>query len=203
MGNFYHTCSVSLYGQGQVPDNFFFFDYPWFILIRQLNFQSYIPFISTHTHTYTFLNYRYILLYFIILFSPIIESSVGGFNQKLKTNVWLTYTCFLPCWLTALLLAVQLRSCVWLLETPWTAAHQTSLSFTVSQSLLKLMSIESVMSSSHLIHCPPSPASPPALNLFQHQGLFKWVGSSYAMAKVLELQLQHQNFQWIFRTDFL
>ena len=46
---------------------------------------------------------------------------------------------------------VQLLSCVRLLLTPWTAAHQASLSFTVSQSLLKLMSIESVTPSNHLI----------------------------------------------------
>ena len=45
--------------------------------------------------------------------------------------------------------------------------------------------------------------SPPALNLSQHQGLFIWVSSSYQVAKVLEFQLQHQSFQWIFRTDFL
>ena len=46
--------------------------------------------------------------------------------------------------------------------------------------------------------------SPPAFNLSQHQGLFQWVGSSHHMvAKVLEFQLQHQSFQWIFRTDFL
>ena len=44
--------------------------------------------------------------------------------------------------------------------------------------------------------------SPPALNLSQHQGLLKWVSSSHQMAKVLELQLQYQSFQWIFRTDF-
>ena len=43
----------------------------------------------------------------------------------------------------------------------------------------------------------------PALNLSQHQGLFKWVSSLHQVAKVLELQLQHQFFQWIFRTDFL
>ena len=36
----------------------------------------------------------------------------------------------------------------------------------------------------------------------QHQGLFKWVISSHQVAKVLEFQLQHQSFQWIFRTDF-
>ena len=43
----------------------------------------------------------------------------------------------------------------------------------------------------------------PAFNLPQHQGLFKWVSSLHQVAKVLEFQLQHQSFQWIFRTDFL
>ena len=50
---------------------------------------------------------------------------------------------------------------------------------------------------------PLSPPSPPAFNLSQHQGLFKWVSSLHQVAKVLEFQLQHQSFQWIFRTDFL
>ena len=45
--------------------------------------------------------------------------------------------------------------------------------------------------------------SPPALNLSQHQGLFKWVSSSPQVAKVLEFQLQHQSFQWTPRTDLL
>ena len=45
--------------------------------------------------------------------------------------------------------------------------------------------------------------SPSVFNLSQHQGLFQWVGSSHQVAKVLEFQLQHQSFQWIFRTDFL
>ena len=45
--------------------------------------------------------------------------------------------------------------------------------------------------------------SPPAFNLSQHQDLFQWVSSLHQMAKVLEFQLQHQSFQWIFRTDFL
>ena len=40
-----------------------------------------------------------------------------------------------------------------------------------------------------------------AFNLSQHQGLFKWVSSSHQVAKVLGFQLQHQFFQWIFRTD--
>ena len=45
--------------------------------------------------------------------------------------------------------------------------------------------------------------SPPTFNLSQHQDFFQWVSSSHQVAKVLELQLQHQSFQWIFRTDFL
>ena len=66
--------------------------------------------------------------------------------------------------------SVQPLSRVQLLVTPRTAARQASLSITNSQSLLRLMSIESVMPSSHLILSPPSP---PALSLSQHQGLFQ------------------------------
>ena len=82
--------------------------------------------------------------------------------------------------------------------TPWTAACQASLSITNSRSLLKLMSIEAVMLSNHLILCHPFSS---CLHLSQHQGLFKWVSSSHQVAKVLEFQ--HKSFQWIFRTDFL
>ena len=45
--------------------------------------------------------------------------------------------------------------------------------------------------------------SPPAFNLSQHQGLFQGVRSLHQMAEVLQFQLQHQCFQWLFRTDFL
>ena len=51
---------------------------------------------------------------------------------------------------------------------------------------------------SHTLSSP----SPPTFNLSQHQGLFEWV-SSHQVAKGLELQLQHQSFQWIFGVDFL
>ena len=47
---------------------------------------------------------------------------------------------------------------------------------------------------------PLSSPFPPAFHLAQHQGLFQWVSSLHQMAKVLEFQLQHQSFQWIFRT---
>ena len=174
-------------------------------------------------------------------------------------------------------ISVQSLSRVWLFATPWTVSCQASLSVTNSQSLLKLMSINSVMPSNHLILCHPlllpsifprirvisnesvlcirwpkvhvisslqfssvaqpgltlcnpmdcsrpglpvhhqcpelaqthilqvndaiqlshplSFPSPPAFNLSQHQGLFKWVSSLHQVAKVLEFQLQHQSFQ--------
>ena len=50
---------------------------------------------------------------------------------------------------------------------------------------------------------PLSLHSPPAFNLPRHQGLCQWAGSLDKVAKVMELQLQHQSFQWIFRDDFL
>ena len=79
--------------------------------------------------------------------------------------------------------SVQSLSPVWLFAAPWTAARQTSLSITNSWSPPEPMSIESVMPSNDLILLSPSP---PALNLSQHQGLFKWVSSSHQVAKVLE-----------------
>ena len=65
--------------------------------------------------------------------------------------------------------SVQLLSHVRLFATPWTAACQASLSFTVAWSLLKLMPIESVMPSSHLILCRPFSSSPQS---FQASGSF-------------------------------
>ena len=50
---------------------------------------------------------------------------------------------------------------------------------------------------------PRSSPSPPALNLSQHQGLFKWVSTLHQVVKVLQFQLQHQSFQWTPRTDLL
>ena len=97
--------------------------------------------------------------------------------------------------------AIQSLSPVRLFATPWTAALEASLFITNSWSLLKLVSIESVMPFNHIILCLPLLLPP--LNLSQHQGLFQWVGSLHQVAKVLEFQLQYSSFQWIFRTDFL
>ena len=95
---------------------------------------------------------------------------------------------------------IQLLSRVRLFTTPWTAAHQASLSFTISRSLLKLMSIESVLPSNISSSVVPFSS---CLQSFTAWGSFPVSQSSHKLAKVLELQLQHQSFQWIFKTDFL
>ena len=87
--------------------------------------------------------------------------------------------------------SVQSLSPVWLFVTPWTAACQASLSSTNYRGLLKLMSIESVMASNHLILCHPLlllPSLFPSIRVFS-----RWVSSSHQVAKVLELQLQCPN----------
>ena len=95
--------------------------------------------------------------------------------------------------------SVQSLSHVQLFVTPWIAARQASLSITNSRSLLKLVSIESVTPSNHLILCCPFLLP----SIFPSISLFRWVSSSPQVNKVLEFQLQHQSFHWIFRTDFL
>ena len=146
--------------------------------------------------------------------------------------------------------SVQLLSRVRLFVTPWTAARQAFLSFSISWSYLKLMSIESVMPANHFILCCPLlllPSTFPSIRIYSNElalcirrpkywsvsfsispsneysglisfridcfdllavqgtlkSLFKWVSSSHQVAKVLKCQLQHQSFQWIFRTDLL
>ena len=71
------------------------------------------------------------------------------------------------------LVVVQLLSCVRLFVTPWTAARQPSLSIINFHSLLKLMSIELVMLSNHLILCRPLLLLPSIFNLSQQQGLIQ------------------------------
>ena len=72
--------------------------------------------------------------------------------------------------------SVQSLSCVWLFATPWIAAHQASLSITNSRSSLKLMSIESVMPSNHLILCCPLlllPPIPPSIRVFSSESTLR------------------------------
>ena len=132
--------------------------------------QSIYP--STHPYnTYTF---PCIHLYPFICFSPIhpLNYQFTHTHRHLSLDI----------------VVVQSLSRVRLSVTPWIAACQTSGPFTISQSLLKLMSIESVMSSNHLILCNPVSSCPQS---FPASGLFQWVSSLHQVAKVLELQLQH------------
>ena len=96
--------------------------------------------------------------------------SVG--SQRVRHH-WATNTLTFRSLCTPLcnVVVVQLLSHVWLFVTPWTAAGQASLFFTVSQSLLKLMSIESVMPSNHLISVDPFslPSFFPSIRFFSNE----------------------------------
>ena len=138
--------------------------------------------------------------------------------SNLGTYNWLQYSIFYFCWTNSntptfisdfnnlsllyffLVIVVQSLCRIWPLVALWTAAHQASLSFSSSLSLLKLMSIESVMPSKHLTLCCPLlllPSIFPGIRVFSNESTF------YQVAKVLELQLQHQSCQRIFRVDLL
>ena len=77
---------------------------------------------------------------------------------------------------TQIVVAVHLLSRVWLFATPWTAAHQAALSFIVFQSLLKLMSMKSVMPSNYIILCHPLPLLPsifPSIRVFSNESALR------------------------------
>ena len=100
----------------------------------------------------------------------------------------------------SIIVVVQSLSHVRLLVTPPTAAGQASLSFTISWSWLRFMSIESVMPSNHLILCCPLlflPSIFPSIRVFSNESTLqiRWPN------KLLELQ--HQSFKWIVIVDFL
>ena len=126
--------------------------------------------------------------------------SLHSVNSNFKNKIHLCslllwkYTCVHCCEHN-----VESLSPIQLFATPWTAAQQASLSLTVSQSLLKFMSTVLMMTSNLTLLSP----SPPALNLYHHHGLFQWIDFLHQVAKALELQLQHQSFQWIVKVNFI
>ena len=119
---------------------------------------------------------------------------------------------------------MQGRIAVWLMGTTWSVALSSVQSSEVTQSCPTLCDpmdcstpsfpvhhqlpelaqthLHRVADTTQPSHLPLSP-SPPAFNLSQHQGLLSGISSSHQVVKVLQFQLQHQSFQWIFRTDFL
>ena len=115
-----------------------------------------------------------------------------NFNEKmmLELKIWFS--------------SVQSLSRVWLFVTPWTAGLPCRMpAFPVHYQFLEVTQthvhwVGDAIQPSHPLSSPS-----PVFNLSQHQGLFKWVSSLHQVAKVVEFQLQHQSFQWIFRTDFL
>ena len=97
---------------------------------------------------------------------------IGWWEQsRIPVHMWLWPYCKTPSQSYSLLLAVQSLSCVRLFVTPWTAACQAFLSFSISQSLLKLMSIWSVLPSNHLILCRPFllPSIFPSIRVFSKE----------------------------------
>ena len=98
-------------------------------------------------------------------FFSLIQIKQNSSSINNKTPLAKNYFCRVLC-------LVQLFSNIWLFATPWAAACQASLSITNSQSLLKFMSIESVMPSNHLILCRPllpTPSIFPSIRVFSNE----------------------------------
>ena len=132
-----------------------------------------------------FCSFQSVRLYFILFFDTFVSEII-----------FLIFDVF--CLLCISL--VQSLSRVQLFVTPWTAVRQASLFITNSWSLLTFVSIELVMPSNHLILCCPLLF---CLQFFPASGSFPVSSSFHQVANVLEFQLHHQSFQWIFRTDLL
>ena len=112
-----------------------------------------------------------------------------------------TSSALAPLWSTCWISSVQFLSRGLILCNPMDCSMP---GFPVHHQILKFTQthvhrVSDAIQPSHPLLSP----SPPAFNLSQHQGLFKWVSSSHQVSKVLEFQLQHQSFQWIFKTNFL
>ena len=121
----------------------------------------------------------------------------------LKDNYFTEFCCFLSNLnmnqLSVQFSSVQSLSHVQLFATPWIAAHQASLSITNSWSLLKLMSIESVMTSSHLILCRSLlllPPIPPSITVFSNESTLCQSTGVSASASVLPMNTQESPLGW-------
>ena len=105
-------------------------------------------------------------------------------------------------YVVVVVVVIQSLSLVQLFVTPWTAARQASLSFTGSSICSNSCPFSRWYHPTISFSVTPSPL---AFSLSQPQDLFHWVGSLHQVGKVFKLQLQHQHqsFQWIFRVGFL
>ena len=140
--------------------------------------------IYIYTHIYRFYIYAYIIYIMVCIRMCITVCVHMYFMVCIYTHI---YTYFI---------VAQLLSCVWLFVTPWTAAHQASLSFTISHSLLKLMSIESVIPPNNFIICHSLlllSSISPSMRLFSNELTFvsgdQTIGAS-ASTSVLAMNIQ-------------
>ena len=106
-------------------------------------------------------------------------------------------------WLPREPISDSVQSLSYICPTLWDPMDCSSLSFPVYHQQLELTQthvhrVGDAIQPSH----PLSSPSLPAFSLSQHQGVFQWVSSSHQVAEVLEFQLQHQSFQWIFSVSF-
>ena len=168
----------------------------WTQLDRSLNILWHCPSLGLEW------NWNYPVLWLLLSFLSLLPHWVQHFNN-IPHFMWYNrgmYNCQLR-------QAKYLRSCCSVAKSCPTLCDSTDCSmpgFPVPHHLLELAHVR--------VHCicdaiqpshPLIPSSPSAFSLSQHQGLFQWVSSLSQVAKVLELQLQHQSFQQVFRVDFL
>ena len=135
-------------------------------------------------------------------------------TSRLIPQIWLPIHSFFFFFLLNVVV-VQSLSCVWLFMTSWTATCQASLSFTISWSLLRLTSIESMMSSNHLILCHPLlllPSIFPSIRVFSNKSVLwiswpKYWSFSFSISPLNEcselisfrmISLQSKGLSWVF-----
>ena len=121
-------------------------------------------------------------------------------SQDLRQHFAINNNDYALCWMVSVQFSSVAQSCLTLCDamncsTPGLPVHHQLPESTQTY----VHQIGDAIQPSH----PLSSPSPPALNLSQHQGLFKWVSSSHQVAKILEFQLQDQSFQWKPKTDLL
>ena len=110
------------------------------------------------------------------------KTIVQYYNQEVDTNTIKIQNIFITIRISNAILLLFSHQAVWLFMTPWTAAHQASLSLTISQSFPKFMSIVLMMSSNHLILCHPLlllPSMFPNIRVFSNESVVRIRRSKY------------------------
>ena len=170
---------------------------------RSFSLKTYRTRKGIYSHTNLFWKYFYFLKGHLFYRSHISESMQLHF--LLTIFIYLkSFFFFWPCRMTPGILVPQFSSLAQSCLTLCNSMDWSVPGLPVHDQLMKLAQTH-VYRVGDAIQ-PPHPLSSPSpttFNLPQHQGLLLWISSSHQVAKVLEFQLQHQSFQWIFRTGFL